>query len=149
MDKNLNHTHIKSRYFKMCLWMCINLFYVVVLMFIKSLNCERQSMIHRHFIITSNSGVPYGYFIYLYHQIILFSIFNMYNIPYSEIQGETMSIDPWGRAKLLSTSKTKPPISGSASNCSHWPQMGQIWDFLRSDFSTFWRTAPKCTEIWS
>ena len=30
-----------------------------------------------------------------------------------------------------------------------WPQMGQIRDFFRSDFSTFWRGAPKCTEIWS
>ena len=25
----------------------------------------------------------------------------------------------------------------------------QIWDFFRSDFSTFWLTEPKCTEIWS
>ena len=49
---------------------------------------------------------------------------------------------------------------------SDWPQMDQIRDFFRSDFSTFWRgakmywnliwkspgfvpTEPKCTEIWS
>ena len=28
-----------------------------------------------------------------------------------------------------------------------WPQIGQIWDFFRSDFSTFWLDEPKCTEI--
>ena len=28
-------------------------------------------------------------------------------------------------------------------------KMGQIWDFFRSDFSTFWLSEPKCTEIWS
>ena len=28
-------------------------------------------------------------------------------------------------------------------------QMGQIRDFFISYFSTFWRRAPKCTEIWS
>ena len=27
--------------------------------------------------------------------------------------------------------------------------MGQFRDFSRSDFSTFWLTEPKCTEIWS
>ena len=27
------------------------------------------------------------------------------------------------------------------------PQIGQIRDFFRSDFSTFWLTEPKCTEI--
>ena len=27
--------------------------------------------------------------------------------------------------------------------------MGQIRDYFRLDFSTFWRGAPKCTEIWS
>ena len=32
---------------------------------------------------------------------------------------------------------------------SDWPQMGQIRDFFKSAFSTFWRPAPKCTEIWS
>ena len=32
---------------------------------------------------------------------------------------------------------------------SNLPQMGQIWDFLRSVFSTFWRRAPKFTENWS
>ena len=26
-------------------------------------------------------------------------------------------------------------------------QMGQIRDFFRSDFRTFWRPAPKCPEI--
>ena len=31
---------------------------------------------------------------------------------------------------------------------SDWPQMGHIRDFFISDFSTFWRGAPKCTEIW-
>ena len=45
-------------------------------------------------------------------------------------------------------------------NGSDWPQMGQIRDFFRSDFSTFWRKvksqylhlksgAAKCTKIWS
>ena len=37
-----------------------------------------------------------------------------------------------------------PTLSGS-----DWLQMGQIRDFFRSDFRTFWRTAPKCSEIWS
>ena len=32
---------------------------------------------------------------------------------------------------------------------SDWPQMGQIRDFFRSYFSTFWLTEPKCTQIWS
>ena len=32
---------------------------------------------------------------------------------------------------------------------SDWLQKGQIRDFFRSDFRTFWRTAPKCPEIWS
>ena len=48
-----------------------------------------------------------------------------------------------------------------AQNESDWPQMGQIRDFFRSDFSTFWRqlgtfsdqisvyfgAATKCTDI--
>ena len=32
---------------------------------------------------------------------------------------------------------------------SDWPQMRQIRDFFRSDFRTFWRGAPKRSEIWS
>ena len=35
----------------------------------------------------------------------------------------------------------------SVTGRSDWPQMGQIQDFFRSDFSTFWLTEPKCTEI--
>ena len=34
-----------------------------------------------------------------------------------------------------------------AQSRSDWPQMGQILDFFRSDFITFWHGAPKCTEI--
>ena len=28
-----------------------------------------------------------------------------------------------------------------------WPHVGQIRDFFRSDFSTFWLSEPKCTKI--
>ena len=34
-----------------------------------------------------------------------------------------------------------------AQRWSDWPQMGQIRDFLRSDFSTIWLAEPNCTEI--
>ena len=30
---------------------------------------------------------------------------------------------------------------------SDWPQIAHIRDFFRSDFSTFWLTETKCTEI--
>ena len=36
------------------------------------------------------------------------------------------------------------PLCGSTRT-----KMGKIRDFFRSDFSTFWRGAPKCTKIWS
>ena len=36
-----------------------------------------------------------------------------------------------------------------AQSRSDWSQMGQIRNFFRSDFRTFWRPAPKCSEIWS
>ena len=46
--------------------------------------------------------------------------------------------------------------SNSALSCqilrqtkSECPKMGQIQDFFRSYFSTFWLVEPKCTEIWS
>ena len=36
-----------------------------------------------------------------------------------------------------------------AQGSPDWSKMGQIRDFFRSYFSTFWLTEPKCTEIWS
>ena len=33
-------------------------------------------------------------------------------------------------------------MSGYLQRWSHCPQMGQIWDFFRSDFSTFWLGSP-------
>ena len=29
---------------------------------------------------------------------------------------------------------------------SNWPQIGQIWDFFKISFSTFWLGEPKCTK---
>ena len=40
-----------------------------------------------------------------------------------------------------------PSMSGLTPNSSDWPQMGQIRDFFRSDFSTCWLGEPTCTEI--
>ena len=34
-------------------------------------------------------------------------------------------------------------------SCFDWPQTVQIGNFFKSDFRTFWRRAPKCSEIWS
>ena len=35
----------------------------------------------------------------------------------------------------------------NSQNGSDWHQLGQIRDFFRSDFSTFWLAGPKFTEI--
>ena len=44
-------------------------------------------------------------------------------------------------------------MSEFASNCTIWHQMGQIWDFLRSVFCSFWRSvwcqySPIRNQIW-
>ena len=49
-----------------------------------------------------------------------------------------------GRIKSLEEELEKV---GGEEGGQIWAQMGQIRDFFRSDFSTFWRRAPKCTEI--
>ena len=35
----------------------------------------------------------------------------------------------------------------SAQSALDWPQMGQIKEFFKSDFSTFWLAEQKITEI--
>ena len=57
--------------------------------------------------------------------------------------------------ELTLVDQTQPIIS-SGQGCqvwtksgSDWTQIGQIRDFLRSDFSTFWLVEPKYIDNWS
>ena len=61
--------------------------------------------------------------------------------------------ESWGRFKLVDDIQRYVESFHGCHGClqigSDWPQMGQMWDFLRSIFSTFWFDKPKCTEILS